>query len=60
MPNERTSSSDYSPIRYLTCQKCGRSLRVRKDGTFPDHREPRVYRSQHHKLNKCSASGSHP
>jgi hypothetical protein len=26
-------------VRYLTCQKCGRSLKIRKDGTFPNHRD---------------------
>lgn len=57
---ETKGTSDYRVVKYLTCQKCGRSLKIRKDGTFPKHRNPRAFRSQRSTLRKCSSSGSYP
>jgi hypothetical protein len=31
-------------VRYLTCQICGRELKVRLDGKFPRHRITRIYK----------------
>lgn len=31
----------YRKVSYLTCQACGKNLRIRKDGKFPKHRETR-------------------
>jgi hypothetical protein len=44
----------------VTCRKCERQLRLRKDGMLPNHKEPRVYRSQHHTLERCNQSGKKP
>lgn len=41
----------------ITCPICGKSVKVTVGFTIPNHREPRIYRSQHHELKRCPASG---
>lgn len=57
-----SSQSKSAPrrVRYLTCQICGNEQRIRKDGKFPVHRNPRGFKYPSGKLPICMGSEVFP
>jgi hypothetical protein len=47
-------------VTYLTCQLCGRELKMRKDKRFPTHRVARENIPAHLPLNECMGSRAFP
>ena len=47
-------------VNYLTCQLCGRSLKIRKDARFPTHKAPRETTPSHLPLYECIGSRAFP
>lgn len=47
-------------VRYLTCQVCGRSLKMRGDKRFPTHKVSRERTPIHLPLYECIGSRAFP